>query len=723
MVGEIRNALVLALVAVVGAAFGFEFKTSPTQIQSFLGNRNAKLVYSISDGTYEGMYYIDLSTSPLTPRRVCEDMPEARSLIVSPDGNYIVYSLSAHIYIRTLKENSPANDRRSICTGTFPKWWIHPSTETVHIVLRRTTADSGIFCQQLNAQYEPSGSPTKLFDGTLAGGGRSADGRFLAGHGFRYMWEIEPNTTVNGATTVTTVEFRHPKAGNCYGFMSPSIHATDHHYGCVLHFNGGHTGIGVWKFAPEGKPIVTIDGLGQVVADSSEPLHFLEIPSEGDFAGFGWWTCTWSTHEDYAVAIGLFYENSTNSPYNNLHIVNLHEEQHLNVISTPQQGEFTTPTLWVETSDEEPVKAVLVADTTRGMAPLAVSFDGSASTGEGISYAWRFGDGATGTGSTASHTYTTDGAYTARLIVSNASDRDTATVTITVDAVPPTVARIDIVPSSPARVQYGTQQTFTAEAYDSEGTRIPDAAVSWSVRGSGGGAIDQEGVYTAGSSIGGVDTVIAASGAVTERCVVDVIGDPLTLTTSLDGKSFKVGDTLSITWTADTLRVSRINLYFTNDGGDTRLPIASGGEAINVRDQELWGAFPWVIPADIGGTPTISTTCNIIIEDYDLSFPAVFSEGSFSIDVNPSGIRARTGASDTPHCRVVGHSKALDIRLPSDFPHTITLMDIDGRCLRKHVHSGGGSFGVDLQPYGRGVYLLRIASESGVYQTRIVRTR
>ncbi len=724
MARNVRSNLGIALFALVGITSGFELKTTPQQVQSFLGNRNAKLVYSISDATYEGIYYVDLSSSPISPKRICTDLPEARSLIVSPDGNYIVYTLSGRIYIRTLMENSPSSDRRSICAGTFPKWWIHPDTDVPYIVFRRQTGNTGIFCQQLSAQHEQSGSPTKLFDDPLAGGGRSADGRFLAAHGFRYMWEIEPNTATSSAAAKTTVVFVHQEVGNCYGFMSPSKHGTDHHYGCVMHFNGGHSAIGIWRFAPDGKPVRDFGELGEAVADSSEPVRFLEIPSEDGFSGFGWKTCAWSTHEDYAVAIGLFYQSATQSYYRNLYIINLHTEQQLNVINTPQSGvEFTTPHLWVETSDIEPVGAVFVADPTRGTAPLSVSFDASASTGEAISYQWRFGDGATGTGATVNHTYTSANSYNARLIVSNGGDADTATTTITVDAAAPTVARIDIVPSSPVRVQYGTTQEFTAEAYDSEGTLIPDASITWRVRGNGGSAIEEEGGYTAGDNVGGIDTVIGSSGSVAGRCVVHVIGDPLTITSDLDGKSYKVGDTLTIAWTADTLRINRVTLHFTNDGGDNRLPIASGAEAISSTDRGQWGSYRWVIPESVGNISPISSTCNIMIRDYDEAYPDVFSDGSFTITANPSGIHGRTGKQGTPHCRLVGRSQALDIGLPAHVSYTITLMDIDGRCLLREERSGGGTVGIDLQPYGRGVYLLRIESRLGLYQTRVVDAR
>jgi PKD repeat protein len=68
---------------------------------------------------------------------------------------------------------------------------------------------------------------------------------------------------------------------------------------------------------------------------------------------------------------------------------------------------------------------------------LACSFDASASTAPGstiTSYAWNFGDGATGSGQTPAHTYSSAGTYPVSLTVTNASNQ-TATTTEQVSVV------------------------------------------------------------------------------------------------------------------------------------------------------------------------------------------------------------------------------------------------------------------------------------------------
>ena len=103
-------------------------------------------------------------------------------------------------------------------------------------------------------------------------------------------------------------------------------------------------------------------------------------------------------------------------------------------VSDGVASDTETQTINVSQSNLPPV-ASFSATPTSGPAPLAVSFDASASSdpnGDPLAYTWEFGDGARASGETTSHTYTQDGTYTAMLIVADASLRDTTTQTITV---------------------------------------------------------------------------------------------------------------------------------------------------------------------------------------------------------------------------------------------------------------------------------------------------
>ena len=98
--------------------------------------------------------------------------------------------------------------------------------------------------------------------------------------------------------------------------------------------------------------------------------------------------------------------------------------------------------------------ATFTATPTVGAPPLLVSFDATASNdpdGQIVSYAWDFGDGTTGTGVTAAHTYNAVGTYTAQLIVTDDSAAsDTFTVAINVNANQPPTAVFSATPTTGA---------------------------------------------------------------------------------------------------------------------------------------------------------------------------------------------------------------------------------------------------------------------------------
>jgi PKD repeat protein len=71
--------------------------------------------------------------------------------------------------------------------------------------------------------------------------------------------------------------------------------------------------------------------------------------------------------------------------------------------------------------NQQPV-AIIAVDKSTGQLPLTINFDGRDSydpDGSINSYAWDFGDGSTGSGYIASHTYTTPGTFVASLVVTD----------------------------------------------------------------------------------------------------------------------------------------------------------------------------------------------------------------------------------------------------------------------------------------------------------------
>ena len=109
---------------------------------------------------------------------------------------------------------------------------------------------------------------------------------------------------------------------------------------------------------------------------------------------------------------------------------------------------------------------------------LSVSVDGSASEdpdGRVVSYAWAFGDGATGSGATASHTYAAAGTYTVVLTVTDdGGATGSASRAVTVAVAPPP-------PPGGALLADGFSRTVPA------GWGSPDSGPAWSVTGDAAG--------------------------------------------------------------------------------------------------------------------------------------------------------------------------------------------------------------------------------------------
>ena len=132
--------------------------------------------------------------------------------------------------------------------------------------------------------------------------------------------------------------------------------------------------------------------------------------------------------------------------------------------------------------------ARVTASPTSGALPLAVSFDGSASTdpdaGDTLTYIWNFGDGsspATTTSATTSHTYTTAGTFTATLTV---RDNHGATSLAAQARIDPgnTAPQVTIdTPTVNDRFAVGQTITMHATATDAQDGTLAPSRLSWVV--------------------------------------------------------------------------------------------------------------------------------------------------------------------------------------------------------------------------------------------------
>ena len=201
-----------------------------------------------------------------------------------------------------------------------------------------------------------------------------------------------------------------------------------------------------------------------------------------------------------------------------------------NVNHTYQAGQFTATLTVTDDAGATDTASVVIsvneaanqaptahvsANPISGAAQLNVTFSGSGSSdpdGTIVSYQWNFGDGASGSGATVSHTYTSAGPFTAVLAVTdNDGATDTASVVISVNeaANQAPTAHVSANPIS------GTAQLNVT--FSGSGSSDPDGTISnysWSFGdGSGANGMVVDHTYTSAGQYTAVLTVTDNDGA------------------------------------------------------------------------------------------------------------------------------------------------------------------------------------------------------------------
>ncbi len=266
-----------------------------------------------------------------------------------------------------------------------------------------------------------------------------------------------------------------------------------------------------------------------------------------------------------------------------------------------------------------------------------VSFDGSGSSdpqGQTLTYAWDFGDGTTGNGALQSHFYSTHGAYTATLTVTdstyNLTGKSTASVVNAQAAIQPMT---NVVPG----ITSGINSGYFSDPYPVQ-TVVPNGSPVPSFVGTTQGILTCPAALQAGCFTAGSNTITPGVGIVNETAQGTRLGNFENLNSYQDSQGnwqmaatmFVVPDQgekwsvivhaspqapytgIPTAWVADTVLVGSLSMY-AHDNYDGRYFEDSGvlyllynKKNLNApTDEDFIVAQPMLSAAVLGGSPPV----------------------------------------------------------------------------------------------------------------------
>ncbi|RPE78765.1 MULTISPECIES: PKD domain-containing protein [unclassified Frondihabitans] len=308
-------------------------------------------------------------------------------------------------------------DGSSATTATASHTYIAAGTYTVTLTVKDNEGASGTTSKTVTVAPPANVPPTAAFSTSSNALVLSADAATSSdsdGTVASYAWDFGDTKTATGKTVTHTYQSA--------GTYTVTLTVTD---------NQGATGVSTKTVTVDKAPNVaptasftsSASGLGLSVdgSTSSDP--------DGTVVSYGW-------------SFGDGTATSTTTTPNTSHTYTASGTYAVKLTVTDDSGATAVQTQNV-TITAPAVNQPPVAAFTSTVTDLKVALDGSGSTdadGSIASYAWNFGDGATDTGKTTSHTYSTAGTYTVSLNVTDdkgATTTKTATVTVTAPAAVP----------------------------------------------------------------------------------------------------------------------------------------------------------------------------------------------------------------------------------------------------------------------------------------------
>jgi hypothetical protein len=201
-------------------------------------------------------------------------------------------------------------------------------------------------------------------------------------------------------------------------------------------------------------------------------------------------------------------------------------------------------------------------------------------------------------------TFAAAGSYDLEATVRDtAGNTVTSRVTVRVDAVPTGLA---VTPAS-ASVALGGQVAFVARAADQFGRDLGPQAALWSV--SGGGSIDQSGVFTAGNAVGGPFTITASANGLSATASVTVTGATTTTLSAVADAYVRDGTSAGTNFgTAANLDVKTTATSGNNRITFVRFPLSGLGSNVISAKLRLFGHRPTATSATTSASAVSSNT-------------------------------------------------------------------------------------------------------------------
>jgi glucose/arabinose dehydrogenase/chitodextrinase len=316
------------------------------------------------------------------------------------------------------------------------------------------TVSPGLKCQETYARglrnpfriaLDPNASGTRFFINDV--GQNVWEEIDDAQAGADYGWNEREGPCANGSTT----DCGPPPAG-----MTNPIFSYDHTDGCTSITGGAFVPDGVWP---------GYDG-AYVYGDYVCGKLFVLTQSGGSYS-----STEFTTGAGSPVDMRFGPDGSTQALY------------YTNYVNGGQVRRIE----YTGTANRAPTAAIS-ANPTAGAAPLAVSFDASASSdpdlGDTLTFRWDFGDGSPTvqtTAPTTSHTYTSTGSFTASVVAIDDHGAASQPATIRIDPgdTPPQPS-IDA-PAPDYTFGVGETITLRGSATDAEDGTLPGSSLTWTV--------------------------------------------------------------------------------------------------------------------------------------------------------------------------------------------------------------------------------------------------